>query len=695
MNRRRARPTPFALGLVIALCGFLSLGLIVRAWQAGDIFSPASGHAQVIAQGVASLPDEVVWSAVFHSIEPGGAVELAPAGAGFVLVDTGGVLVTAEDDATLLAPAEAAFQGGTSPVRLTPLGERPAGVFSLDLITPQAATSGGIPVYTSAPFDVAAGARDIDLVRDLLEPGESTTVIGNETPVLVLVTLGAIRVEATDGSSAELRVGEAATFSGDLVITGAGQAPATFIGAVVGRAAPLAGTPGAAATPAAEPIGSVQATVYACPPLVSARDASPGRCLRDPEAVGLALAEVSGGETRDVGPSTERQGLPTWVGLPAGEYVLQATELAPGFARFFVRGLDGRDGSGGEGYGIGSDGGYLIPINDDAADYALEVYVLGPGGEGAPAGTPSAEAPATPTPEAVATATAAPAGPTEIPSVIQIEGEDDGALVTPTPRATATPRPDPITTATPRPTEQPVVVESTAVARPRRGSVDLRVWGCLNPVETFDPASCSQALDGFDVQLVSEEGEVIPLGEATINDDGAVSWANLPFGTYLVQQPLLLPGAVTYYVPNLPLADDGSGYLVSIDRDNPVATVDIYSLPPSAAPTVAPATADSDADGVLDADETGLFGTDPANPDSDFDGVADGAEIAAGTDPLAGAAPVVEPAADSDGDRLLDGDEGAFGTDLSNPDSDGDGFFDGDEVNLGTNPLDAGSFPTG
>ena len=143
MNRRRARPTPFALGLVIALCGFLSLGLIVRAWQAGDIFSPASGHAQVIAQGVGSLPDEVVWSAVFHSIEPGGAVELAPAGAGFVLVDTGGVLVTAEDDATLLAPAEAAFQGGTSPVRLTPLGERPAGVFSLDLSAPQAATSNG------------------------------------------------------------------------------------------------------------------------------------------------------------------------------------------------------------------------------------------------------------------------------------------------------------------------------------------------------------------------------------------------------------------------------------------------------------------------------------------------------------------------------------------------------------------------
>jgi hypothetical protein len=44
---------------------------------------------------------------------------------------------------------------------------------------------------------------------------------------------------------------------------------------------------------------------------------------------------------------------------------------------------------------------------------------------------------------------------------------------------------------------------------------------------------------------------------------------------------------------------------------------------------------------------------------------------------------------DMDGDRLLDLDEAAMGTDALNPDTDGDGFDDGEEVLvMGTDPLD-------
>lgn len=46
------------------------------------------------------------------------------------------------------------------------------------------------------------------------------------------------------------------------------------------------------------------------------------------------------------------------------------------------------------------------------------------------------------------------------------------------------------------------------------------------------------------------------------------------------------------------------------------------------------ATLDSDADGVPDALERMVYGTDPGNPDSDGDGVRDGEEIAWGSDPL-------------------------------------------------------------
>ena len=685
-----------ALGLILVLGGLPGIALVTKALQASEIFAPTSGHAEVIAQGVATLPHDVAWRAVFYSVNPGSSTELGGDGPGFALVDTGGVVVDAASQTKLLAPSEAAFRSVAAQV--TPLGDRPAGLFTIDAVSPDRAkeAGNGIPVFASESFAAPTGQRDIDLVRDVLAPGESTTVIGNETPVLVLVTLGAMQVQASDGASASLRVGEAGTFSGDIVLTAQGQAPSTFVAAVIGREVPAAaGTPGA--TPQASAVGSVQVTVYACPPLVTARDASPGRCLRDPEAAALEL--VSGASEQSVGPSGERQGLPTWSGLSGGEYVLRASSFKPGFNRFLVRGLQGADGQGADGYAAGS-GGYVVPISADAADYSLEVYVLA-SGESAPqtAATPAPAAATTATPAPAATATPQPEAtepPSTLPesqSVIQIETAVPGSA------PTATPRPQPTATPRPRPTERPIV-NSTAVARPSRGTVTVRIWGCNESIDNFDPANCAQASSGFDVQLVTEGGDILGLGDARVGNDGTVTWRGLPFGTFVFQQPGMLAGAATYYAPDLDLAPDGAGYIVSISADEPTVTADVYDLPAAAAaqPTVAPTQLDSDGDGISDSDEINVYGTDPQNADSDFDGVFDGDEVAAGTNPLVADNPAFADqggAGDSDGDRLSDGDEAAFGTDPNNPDTDGDGWFDGDEVNLGTDPLDANSFPSG
>ena len=94
MTQRQGRRSSIALALVTALYAVPGLGSDTRAQQAGEVFSPASGHAQVIAQGVASLPGEAAWRVVFHSIDPGAVAELPTRGPGFILVDTGGVAVS-------------------------------------------------------------------------------------------------------------------------------------------------------------------------------------------------------------------------------------------------------------------------------------------------------------------------------------------------------------------------------------------------------------------------------------------------------------------------------------------------------------------------------------------------------------------------------------------------------------------------
>jgi hypothetical protein len=70
---------------------------------------------------------------------------------------------------------------------------------------------------------------------------------------------------------------------------------------------------------------------------------------------------------------------------------------------------------------------------------------------------------------------------------------------------------------------------------------------------------------------------------------------------------------------------------------------------------------DSDGDGLSDADETAVYGTDPGNWDTDGDGVGDGAVVAAGGDPLT--APDVaanEPAiSDAETNAILNGNTSA------------------------------------
>lgn len=97
--------------------------------------------------------------------------------------------------------------------------------------------------------------------------------------------------------------------------------------------------------------------------------------------------------------------------------------------------------------------------------------------------------------------------------------------------------------------------------------------------------------------------------------------------------------------------------------------------------------ADSDGDGLYDADETGVYGTNPYVFDTDGDGTGDGAEIYYGSDPRNAGGGTGSAGVDSDGDGLYDTDETqVYGTNPYVFDTDGDGVGDGQEVYNGTTP---------
>ncbi|MCC6312457.1 MAG: hypothetical protein IT337_00485, partial [Thermomicrobiales bacterium] len=223
-----------ALLTALSLIVMLAAGAFATRARQTTWAPPARGHASVIAQGIVIPPDpEAIWRVTSFELDAGQPkIELA---ADDVLVVDRGALITDEGTGrrALLLPGEASFQP-----RSVHLADATAtgAAFAIELAPNDAPDpEAGTASYAGPAFVPPTGPRDFDLVRDVLEPGESTTVIGQETPVLVLATAGAIDVKATDGTSARFRAGEAGAFSGDVIVTGLGDDASSFVAAVIGQ----------------------------------------------------------------------------------------------------------------------------------------------------------------------------------------------------------------------------------------------------------------------------------------------------------------------------------------------------------------------------------------------------------------------------------------------------------------------------
>lgn len=649
-GQRRWRPV---IGLVAVLAVVLTIVVSPTGARQQPIPS-TQGHAQIIAQGVVPMPaGEAAWRVVYRTIEPGGPTSLPP-GYHFVLVDQGTLLVESVADTRSLGQGEAMFLTPGSVADGTAVDERPAGYYALDLVEPELASDpgDGLPIFAGEAFPAPTGERDLKLIRDVLAPDETTTITSpdDEAPMVILATLGTIAVESSDAAGdIELRVGEAATVTGEVTVRGSGLAPATFVAAVIGRevterSAVVAASP--AASPAASAGGTVAVRLHACPAGMRPGESNTNLCPPDFDAVELTLVAVlDDGVERDLGEPEAAGSVLQWTGLAPGDYLLQATGFGPGFDHFFVPGLTGAADDGAQGYPAGLEGGYRLPITSDSR-FNLDVFAF-TAGDQPPRGTP--------------------------------------------------------------------VVRTTAVAvrQDETGAVGVRMHACPTVgLFSFDPAACALASPPFDVSLVSPDlPATLTLADTEPGADGYQTWDDLEPGDYVLQVPLMPAGTIAYFTTEtatVTLLPDGTGYAVAVGDDAEPVLIDVYAVgpepaPPTAVPTVAPEgsdvtpdadAVDSDGDGLTDAEETNVHGTDPTLWDTDGDGVGDGDEIAAGTDPFTpDQASGGDGAVDTDMDGLPDAEEAGVGTDPFNADTDGDGWLDGNEILLGSDPLNSNSFP--
>lgn len=252
------------------------------------------------------------------------------------------------------------------------------------------------------------------------------------------------------------------------------------------------------------------------------------------------------------------------------------------------------------------------------------------------------------------------------------------------------------------------IAETVDPADRGTSSIEISVFSCPEDADFQDAVDGGECLDPVDGVRFVADGPLDYTSQTDTGDarPGAVSFGGIDPGTWTITTPDGPDEAVAYCdgveVPvedgeariTVPARNDlqclwyipyGSGGDASDAPDVSDADgsdePDASASPGSHNGDTQDPTNDSDDDGLLDSEEVpDQYGTDPNDPDTDGDGVVDGDEGLNNTLPLE---------SDTDLDGLSDGEElYEYGTDPNSADSDGDGFDDGPEVDAGSDPND-------
>jgi hypothetical protein len=375
--------------VLIALLLFTAVGISVSqaaaTRQEDGGYTPASGHVQVIAQGVVVMPgEELVWRTVRYSAFPDAEAEFVTWPLGFVLATSAPLLLT--DQATgnqlRLGPGEATLVHDATIQRRASLDAEAAPYLAIELVPSSQAEQNDVgTVLQTWPADIAeSGPHDIDLVRSVLIGTEEALLPATTANSLLLVTEGSLVARAPGEEGRNLLAGEAMTFSDELeILQPAGNEAAdgprgVFVAAVIGPSVPGPSsaevreepTADATARVGGDPGGSITIQVFNCPSGMKPEGLVAEACSPATEDIDFVISNDMADMTLTLADSVAGEDVYTWKELPLGEYRVIEVVLPSGFDTYLLTAEGAVDGD--------PMIGYNVRLDEASRDVSLRVY---------------------------------------------------------------------------------------------------------------------------------------------------------------------------------------------------------------------------------------------------------------------------------------------------------------------------------
>jgi hypothetical protein len=278
--------------------------------QTPEDTGPQAPRGQIIAQGLAFLPeDAAVWRV--REIEPLSPAEAVSQSGDFsFMLQIDGVTVVRNDvtfKRVRLEPGEAYFVPPDDAFTRWRDGEGESRVWVFELVSPDEELSedAGTLIFASDPIDeFPGGARDLEMVRNVLPAGQSTNLPTHVGPALILVQRGPAQISGEGLEPVTADAGAGALASGEVSIA-AGDNSVTYVAVMTGQRV-LEQEEAAARDAEAEEASTSEATpVAATPAAEPTADDGPDA---DPDGDNLTNAEEEALGTDPQNPDTDEDG---------------------------------------------------------------------------------------------------------------------------------------------------------------------------------------------------------------------------------------------------------------------------------------------------------------------------------------------------------------------------------------------------